>query len=88
MYAEHFKVPFSLISDLPVLDKVAKLSEYWLQNEQVPVWWRLREILFDCCNEYIDEIRLVMSDIQEHVITGTQVCIAWNVLINVRCRKY
>ena len=71
-YTEQFKMPLSHISDLPVLDKVAKLSEHWLQNEQFPVWWRLREILFNCCHEYIDEIRLVMSDVQEQVVTGNQ----------------
>ena len=71
-HGEHFKMPLSLISDLPALDKVAKLSEHWLQNEQFPVWWRLREILFNCCHEYIDEIRLVMSDVQEQVVTGNQ----------------
>ena len=80
-YGEHFKMPLSHISDLPVLDKVAKLSEHWLQNEQFPVWWRLREILFNCFREYIDEIRLVMSDVQEQVVTGNQpvyLCISWN----------
>ena len=69
-YAEHFEMPISLLSDLSILDKIAKLSKHWLRNEQYPVWWRLREILFNCCHEYIDEIRLVMSDVQEQVVTG------------------
>ena len=70
IYAEHFEMPISLISDLPILDKIAKLSEHWLQNEKFPTWWKLREILFNCCGEDIDEIRLVIHDIQEQVVTG------------------
>jgi hypothetical protein len=70
IYAKHFEMPISLISDLPILDKIAKLSEHWLQNEKFPTWWKLREILFNCCGEDIDEIRLVMHDIQEQVVTG------------------
>ena len=70
IYAEHFEMPISLISDLPTLDKIAKLSEHWLQNEPFPTWWKLREILFNCCGEDLDEIRLVIHDIQEQVISG------------------
>ena len=69
-YAKHFGMPASDISDLPALERVAKLSEHWLLKEKFPVWWKLREVLFDCCTEYIDEIRLVFHDIQENVVTG------------------
>ena len=70
IYAKHFEMPISLIFDLSILDKIAKLSEHWLQNEKFPTWWKLREILFSCCGEDIDEIRLVIHDIQEQVVTG------------------
>ena len=70
IYAECFEMPISLISDLPILDKITKLSEHWLQNEPFPTWWKLREILFNCCSEDVDEIRLVIHDIQEQVVTG------------------
>ena len=69
-YAEQFKMPISLISDLPNLERITKLSAHWLQNEQFPMWWKLREILFSCCGEHIDEIRLVVCDIQEQVLNG------------------
>ena len=69
-YAKHFEIESSLLSDLPILDRITKLSEHWLQREEFPVWWKLREVLFNCCAEYIDEIRLVMHDIQEQVVTG------------------
>ena len=73
-YARQFEIPTSVISDHPVLDKIAKLSEHWLQREVFPIWWKLREILFNCCAEYIDEIRLVMYDIQQQVVTGKNYC--------------
>ena len=69
-YAKHFEIPISLISDLLTLDKITKLSEHWLQNEQFPTWWKLREILFNCCGEDVDEIRLVIHDIHEKAVTG------------------
>ena len=72
IYAKHFEMPISLISDLPILDKITKLSEHWLQSEPFPTWWKLREILFNCCGEDIDEIRLVMDDIHEQVVTGEE----------------
>ena len=67
IYAKHFEMPFS---DLPNLDKITKLSEHWLQNEPFPTWWKLQEILFKCCGEDIDEIRLIIHDIHEQIVTG------------------
>ena len=72
LYAKLFEMPPSLISDIPTLDKITKLSENWLQNEPFPTWWKLQEILFNCCGEDIDEIRLIMHDIHEQVVTGEE----------------
>ena len=69
-YAENFEIPMSHLSDLSILDKITKLSEHWLHRVHLPVWWKLGEILFNCCDEYINEIRLVICDIQEHVVNG------------------
>ena len=72
-YAKHFEIPTSAISDLSALDRVAKLSEHWLQREGFPMWWKLRDVLFNCCAEHIDEIKLVIHDIQEQVVTGKNI---------------
>ena len=69
-YAKHFGVPFSDVRGIPILEKITKLTEHWLNKEQFPLWWELCEILFDCCDTCIDEIRLVMNDIQEQLANG------------------
>ena len=69
-YAKHFGVPFSEIKEISLLEKVTKLTEHWLKREPFPVWWELCEILFNCCDSCIDEIRLVMNDIQEQLVNG------------------
>ena len=71
-YTKLFKIPISHLSDLSIPDKITKLSEHWLHTVHFPLWWKLSEILFNCCGEYIDEIRLVMCDVQEKVVNGKQ----------------
>ena len=84
-YARQFEIPTSAMSNLPVLDRIAKLSEHWLQREVFPMWWKLRKILFNCCAEYIAEIRRVMHDIQQQVVTGKNYCSMQQYFIILMC---
>ena len=86
-YAKHFDMSSSLLSDLPIMERISKLSEYWLKRQQFPLWRRLGEILYKCCGDYVDEIRLVMSDIQKQVIGGKILCIVNFTVIYEACMQ-
>ena len=58
-YSEHFKV-----------DIITTLSEHWLQEELNSSWEMLCEILCNCCEDYIEEIQLVMNDIEKQYVNG------------------
>ena len=65
-YAEHFKVE---MSHPQTMERIATLSEHWLQ-EVNSSWEMLCEILCNCCEDYIEEIQLVMNDIEEQYVNG------------------
>ena len=66
-YEEHFKVE---LFHLQTMERITTLSEHWLQDELNSSWEMLCEILCNFCEDYIEEIQLVMNDIEKHNVNG------------------
>lgn len=73
-YAEHFKVE---ISHPQTMERITTLSDHWLQEELNSSWEMLCEILCNCCEDYIEEIQLVMNDIEKQYLNGEYFTIVW-----------
>ena len=70
-YAVAFGASLSDKGNVSDMEKVSILCEYWYKKEPFPVWWELGDTLYRCCENWIDDIRLLMRNVNDlHYING------------------